>query len=262
MESEVRMKSLEYLLPETMEEALKYLEHGVPLAGGTELVPRRGELKTVVDLRKLGLDGIKREKNSIIVGATTTLQQIMESELDFPKGLREVCRIETGWNMRNRATIGGTIMASDGRSAFLTALLALNARVVQQPGPAILSLDNLLNGREEVKLITHIFFEKPSNLLYEQVSRSPADFPLVCAALAYWNEEGKKTFGLSLGGHGNRPLALWGDEAVFIDEQEISSEVASARDAYAGAVDKWASAEYRSAVAGILIDRLLREVIG
>jgi probable selenate reductase FAD-binding subunit len=261
MGSEVEMTPLEYLLPETIEEALKYLQSGVPLAGGTGLTPRRRELKTVVDLRKLGLDGIVSEDGWLKIGATATLQKIVEEEVNLPGKLREGCRLEFGWNMRNRATIGGMIIGSDGRSAILTTLLALDVQIMQQPGSVILPLDDLLDCRQDVKLITHIQFKEPSKLLYEQVSRAPADFPLVCAALAYWNKDGKERFVISVGGHGDRPLRLREAEAVLDDKKDIPSAVALARNVYAGAGDMWASAEYRSEVVGTLVHRLLREVI-
>jgi probable selenate reductase FAD-binding subunit len=255
------MSSLEYLLPETIEEALKYLESGIPLAGGTGLTPRRHELKMVVDLRKLGLDGIVSEDEWIKIGATATLQKIVEAEVNLPEKLREGCRLEFGWNMRNRATIGGVIMGSDGRSAILTTLLALDAQIVQQPDSVFLPLDDLLDRRQDVTLITHIQFKEPSNLLYEQVSRAPADFPLVCVALAYWKKNGKERFVISLGGHGDRPLRLREAEAILADKKDIPSAVALAKSVYADAGDMWASAEYRSEVVGTLVHRLLMEVI-
>jgi CO/xanthine dehydrogenase FAD-binding subunit len=252
----------EYLLPKTMEEALENLEQGVPLAGGTGLIPRRNQLKIVVDLRNLGLDGIKVEGDIVEIGATASLQKVVETELELPEMLREVCRLETGWNMRNRATIGGAIMSSDARSPLLTALLALDAQIAQEPGSDIQSLDNLLDRREEVKLITHIRFQNPTDLLYEQVSRAPLDFPLVCTALARWDMEGEAKYILSVGGYGSRPMQLREIETSVGDHEGISKAVESAKKAYVHAGDSWASAEYRSEVVEILVRRLLREVIG
>jgi putative selenate reductase FAD-binding subunit len=261
MHGELNMTPLEYLLPETMEEALQYLERGVPLAGGTGLTPRRNELKVVVDLRNLGLDGIGIDGEVIKIGATTTLQSMVETELDLPEKLRESCRLEFGWNLRNRATIGGVIMDSDGRSPLLTTLLGLNAQITQQPGPVIVPLDELLDDRAEIKLITQIRFDRPHMLLYEQISRTPADFPLVSAALAHWDLGDREKFNIAIGGHGDRPRRLLESETISDENLDIPSIVAMAETAYAGAGDEWAGADYRSEVAGILVQRLLREVI-
>jgi CO/xanthine dehydrogenase FAD-binding subunit len=254
------MTPLEYLLPETIEDALKYLERGVALAGGTGLTPRRNELKAMVDLRNLNLDRIEMKGDFIEIGATTTLQQIVEAELDLPDRFRDVCKLESGWNLRNMATIGGAIMSSDGRSAILTTLLALDAQIEQQPGPITLTIDDVLDHLEGVKLITKIRFRKPSKLLYEQVSRAPADFPLVCAAIATWDHEGEERCAISLGGYGARPLRLREADTLFDRKRDISAAVEFARKAYGHAGDQWASADYRSDVVGILVDRLLREV--
>jgi CO/xanthine dehydrogenase FAD-binding subunit len=255
------MTPFEYLLPKTMEEALEYLKGGVPLAGGTGLTPQRNQLKTVVDLKNLGLDDIKVEGDIIEIGATTKLQKIVQTGLELPEMLREVCKLETGWNMRNRATIGGTIMSSDGRSPILTALLALDAQITLEPDSILQSLDDLLDCREDVKLITHIRFQKPSALLYEQVSRSPADFAIVCVALASWNEGGEVKHVISIGGHGLRPLRLRGVDLASGDKHGMIKVSELARNAYVRAEDQWASAEYRSEVAAILVQRLLGQVI-
>jgi CO/xanthine dehydrogenase FAD-binding subunit len=255
------MTPLEYLLPETMDEALEYLERGVPLAGGTGLTPRRNGLEAVVDLRNLGLDRIESAGDLIKIGATATLQRILEVELKLPDKLREVCKLEAGWNIRNKATVGGVIMSADGRSPLLALLLALDARVIQEPGGMILALNDLLDHRQEVKLITEIQFDTPSELRYKQVSRAPADFPLVNAAVACWNVEGKEKFAIVVGGHADRPLRLFEAETLLSENMDIHDAATKASDVYSSAGDEWASAEYRSAVVGILVDRLLREVI-
>lgn len=255
------MTPLEYLLPETLEQALEYLDQGIPLAGGTSITPRRRDVRTVIDLRKLGLDGIQIQGDSVEIGATTTLQSIVEAEEKLPKMLRKVCKLEAGWNLRNMATIGGAIMSSDGRSPLLTTLLALNAQIVQQPGPVILPLNDVLDERSEVRLITGVQFIMPTALIYEQVARAPADFPLVCAAVVYWKNAEEEKIGIAIGGYGARPLQL--DQIVKDqgEKKDIQSSVVAAEAVYRNAGDAWASAEYRSEVAGILVKRLLGEVV-
>ena len=41
-----KMTQLEYLIPETLDEALEMLEKGVPLAGGSALAPIRKKFKS------------------------------------------------------------------------------------------------------------------------------------------------------------------------------------------------------------------------
>lgn len=82
---------------------------GVPLAGGTELVPllRDGlvEAETVVDVRELlprGIDGGT-------VGAGTTIAELERSD-EVPDALREACRLAASPQLRNMGTIGGNLL--------------------------------------------------------------------------------------------------------------------------------------------------------
>jgi CO/xanthine dehydrogenase FAD-binding subunit len=80
---------------------------------------------------------------------------------------------------------------------------------------------------------------------FEFVSRTPADKPIVCVALAQWNSGRTR---LALGGYGKSPLlAMDGTEAEGIES--------AARNAYHEAADEWASAEYRMDVASTLAKR-------
>jgi probable selenate reductase FAD-binding subunit len=247
------MTSLEYLRPSTMEEALDLLQKGIPLAGGTELTPKRSNLGAVIDLSELGLDLITIS-DEVDIGATVKLQAILD-EVNLPKVLRDVCKLEAGWNLRNMATLGGTIKSSDGRSPLLTVLLALNVAVHYEPNSEQMPLDDFLDIREQPQIIRKIVLNTPENLLYEQVARAPRDFPQVCAAVATFEQsifEGGVR--VSLGGFGNRPILL-GDVNEHIDN---SAQLAQKK--FAGAEDAWASAEYRSHVAGVLVKRLLSEI--
>ena len=253
------MNQLEYFVPKTLEEALDLLESGVPLAGGSALAPRRKDLRAVIDLRNLGLDKIQDGGNTIEIGAVTKLQDIVETNVSIPASFREACRHEAGWNLRNMATLGGTIMSSDGRSGLITTLLALDAKVTLAPTPHISPLHEILMTRNDVKLITYIHFDQPENLLYEQVARSPADWPLVCAAVGIGQEQGDE-IRIAIGGFGDYPIRLMEAEKVWIETRDLEQVGKAAQEAYKNAEDKWASADYRSEIAGVLVKRLLKEV--
>jgi len=254
------MAQLEYLVPETLDEALELLERGVPLAGGSALTPKRKDLKAVIDLRNLGLDKIGVDGNNIEIGATTKLQVIVDAQVPLPAALRDACKLEAGWNLRNMATLGGAIMCSDGRSGLLTTLLALNAQINEAPSQRSLPLHELLRTRDEVKLITAIQFVIPTNLVYEQVARAPADLPLVCAAIGFFQDSGEDKSTIALGGFGDYPIRLIEAEKTLTETQDPEPVVRAAQDAYKDAEDIWASAGYRSEIAGVLVKRLLKEV--
>lgn len=250
------MTSLEYHRPQTLDEALELLEQGVPLAGGTRLTARLRGVEALVDLQDLGLDQIEATEATIKFGGTATLQALVENASQLPADLVQAARLEAGWNIRNRATVAGTIVTGDGRSPLLTVLLAMGADLEFAPGNGRVSLADVLDrspDRTGGKLITAIHTANPGGLRYAQVARSPADRPLVCAAVAV--DPAEKLVGIALGGFGAHPRLLSIDETL-----EANEAAQQARTMYAEAGDQWASAEYRSPTAATLVARLLTEV--
>jgi CO/xanthine dehydrogenase FAD-binding subunit len=254
------MAPLEYLRPKTIEEALQWMERGIPLAGGTSITPQRMELQAVIDLSDLGLEGMTVDGDSVEMGAMTRLQSIVEGTVGIPTALRESCKLEVGWNLRNIATIGGAIMSCDGRSPLLTALLALDPQVLQVPGERSQLLSGLLEDRDQAGLITGIRYTIPSALLYEQIARTPADFPIVSVVIASSGDPGQENLRIAIGGFGDLPIRLREAENRLRKDRDPGPAIESARQAYAHAGDAWASAEYRSEMAGLLVGRLLRKV--
>lgn len=236
-----------------MEEALRLLDAGVPLGGGTELTPRRSGVEAVIDLTRLSLDRVVIGKQQFEIGATSKLQALVEA--DLPPELVSVCRLEAGWNLRNQATVGGTVVACDGRSPLVTTFLAMGAQLELEPGGESVELDHYLNARPKHRLITGLRLPRPTRLRYEQVARAPADRPQVCLAVA----EVAGAVRVALGGFGPRPKLI----AAILPLESGSAELAAeaARQACEQAGDEWASAEYRAAAAAALARRSVLEVL-
>lgn len=250
------MTSLEYHRPQTLDEALELLKDGVPLAGGTQLAPRLRGIRALVDLQDLGLDQIEITDSHLVFGGTTTLQALVENTARLPDDLVRAARLEAGWNIRNKATVAGTIVTGDGRSPLLTVLLAMGAELEFAPGGERVRLDEILGrglNRTKGKLITAIHAPNPGWLRYAQVARSPVDRPLLCAAVGADRADTKMR--VVLGGFGAYPQLLQTD--AIPDAQDAAKR---ARATCADAGDQWASAEYRSAAAAMLVARLLTEV--
>ncbi|MEW6566950.1 MAG: FAD binding domain-containing protein [Chloroflexota bacterium] len=250
------MEPLEYHRPKTLEEALPLLQRARPLGGGTDLVPQRLTLASVVDLQDLGLDELEETQSGLRLGAMLRLQRLVEGGDEIPAALREACRLEGGLNLRNMATIAGTIVAADGRSPLTTVLLALSAQVRLEPGGETLPLDALLDRRGSGlagRLIVALEVPPIDFAAYDQVARSPAGRPLVCVAVGHQRDD--SDFRLALGGYGNRPIAL---RATRPDPAAAAEAAALA---YAEAGDAWAGAEYRSAVAAVLVRWLMEEAV-
>lgn len=246
-----------YHRPKTLNEALTLLSHPnmTPLGGGTLLASRNWKSDPVeaVDLQSVGLNTLKKSGNNLEVGATVTLQQLLDSE-HCPGSLKSALKLEAPLNLRNAATVAGTLITCDGRSTFAAVLLASDARLelAKLDDSAIetrtANIGEFLPLRDlQASLITTITIPLNAKLAFDYVSRTPADKPIVCAAVAQWNSGRTR---LALGGYGKNPLlAMDGTEAEGIE--------AAARNAFHEAADEWASAEYRMDVAATLAKRCL-----
>jgi CO/xanthine dehydrogenase FAD-binding subunit len=238
--------------PDNLEDALTLLARDVdtrPLAGGTVLNAPHDAAFEVVDLSKLGLDTIEAKGSSLIIGATATLQSLLDTD-GIPADLAKAIALETTRNLRHMASVAGTLVSDDGRSPFAAALLALDAALTIHPGPEDTSIGAILPLRGDNlkgKLITSISLSTAPRFGFEYVARSPADRPVLIVALAQW-ESGRTR--IALGGWGSAP-------ALLIDGRDPSGAADAAENALLSATDQWASAEYRTDAAITLINRLL-----
>jgi CO/xanthine dehydrogenase FAD-binding subunit len=249
-----------YHRPKTLAEALALLSGGeaqaIPIGGGSAFDRAATGPLAVVDLQDLGLNGVQDRANFMDLGATATLQALLETAR-LPQALHEAIRHEATHNLRQVATVAGTLVAADGRSPFTTALLALDASLTFLPGgspPAEgqVSLGDFLALRQDWlrgRLITRAAIPLNARLTYTYVARTPADRPIVCAAAAVWPSGRTR---VALGGYGPAPI-------LAMDGPEAAGAEAAARNAYSQAGDAWASAEYRQEVAGVLVRRCLEE---
>lgn len=237
-----------YHRPQTLDEALALLSqpNTLPLGGGTLLSHPTTDPVSVVDLQRLGLDSLRVNGNDLQIGATSTLQALLESS-DCPEALQTAIKLEAPINIRNTATVAGTLVAGDGRSTFVTALLSLDAKItVVSDQSSVIGVGEYILTQPR-GLITQISIPLNVKFAFEFVSKTPADKPLICAAVTQWNSGRTR---LALGGYGaSSILAMDGTEADGLDT--------AARNAYHEANDEWASAEYRMDVAATLAKRCL-----
>jgi len=261
-----------YHRPNTLDEALTLLSqpNRSPLGGGTLLSHSKADPVEAVDLQSLSLNLIKQQGNMLEIGATVTLQQLLDSE-HCPESWKPALKLEAPLNIRNSATVAGTLVACDGRSAFAALMLAFDAKLEvkginkfelmemeiesRPPRPEVASLgigEFLPLRLDQIpgKLITSMSVPVNVKFAFDYVSRTPADKPIVCAALAQWNSGRTR---LVVGGYGKSPmLAMDGTEAEGVET--------AARNAFHEATDEWASAEYRMDVAATLAKRCLERM--
>lgn len=128
------------LRPRSLDEALRHLGEDsdlVPTAGCTDLMVRGPEalhrMDRVIDLLAIPeLRGIHEVDGGVEIGATTTFSEIRRSQ-----GIRETFPILAaaagqvgGWQIQNRATLGGNVANASPAGDSLPVLLALDAVIV------------------------------------------------------------------------------------------------------------------------------------
>ncbi len=128
------------LRPRTLDEAVRQLAEDPALvltAGCTDLMVRGPEalhkLERVLDLLAVDeLRGIRETDGALEIGATTSFSEIRRSAAvreAFPS-LAAAASVVGGWQIQNRATLGGNMANASPAGDSLPVLLALDAIVV------------------------------------------------------------------------------------------------------------------------------------
>lgn len=239
----------EYFRPKNIQEAISLKEKfpkSLFIGGGTSAKNIEDDF-IYIDLQDLP-KVFKRTKDSLIIGATVTLEMIYQQFRDF-SDLTTAIQIEAGKNLRNQISLGGLVKSAGGRSPLLTCLLALESLITLEPGTIENHLHKFLDSRDEKNgLITQFEIKIPNEFRFESVARSPLDKPVVCCAVAKYSNRA----GISLGGFGKKPLIV-NSESIFDPltfDNYLKQHIKN---------DEWGSADYRIDIAKVLVNRLLNQ---
>lgn len=178
----------EYARPATLEEAwqLNQKKPNRVLGGMLWLKMEKINVGTAIDLSGLGLDTIEETDEGFSIGAMVTLRQI-----ELHPGLaaytdgavRESVRHIVGVQLRNLATVGGSIYSRFGFSDVLTMFLALNASVELYKGGVVPLAEYAQRPYDRDILVRVLVPKEHSRFVYQSVRNSQTDFPvLTCAA--------------------------------------------------------------------------------
>lgn len=249
---------IEYHRPQTLEEALALLARPqpptYPLGGGTVLSQPDAAKYAVVDLQAVGLSQIERQGNQLVIGAAATLQDLFACD-DIQPALREAIRKETNFNLRQTASVAGGLVTASGNSPFAVAMMSLDAKIIWAPGTKEISLGDYLslrNGQKPGLLIIQVVIPLNVGLQYDFVARTPADQPLICAAVAKWSSSRTRVV---LGGPGESPI-------LVLDGQNGLGAGDAAENAYSHLPNNQISnLNYFKETSRALVERLLTEQV-
>ncbi|MCJ7551710.1 MAG: FAD binding domain-containing protein [Anaerolineae bacterium] len=266
-----------YKRPTKIEDAVALVHsnaNAVYLGGGAWTVAQGDpSLEFVVDLQDLGLGYVKATLAEIQIGATASLQAL----IDHPDAgalanglLARAAGYVQSRNLREQGSVGGTLIVADAAEPLTTALLVLDAEIryadpVVHKAPFMSFVayrDRLIKTRA---LITELRVQRPparSATGFEVVGRSPRDKPIVCAAAYVEVEEGlPNVVRVAVGGAHAQPIRLHKTEHLlsgqFLTSDKVTQAVAPALVDLLPVADFRGSAEYRLSMAGVLARRAI-----
>ena len=253
----------EYKRAESLEEAwqLNQKRPNRVLGGMIWLKMENINVGTAIDLSGLGLDTIEETNEGFSIGAMVTLRQ-----LELHPGLaaytdgavRESVRHIVGVQLRNLATVGGSLYSRFGFSDVLTIFLALNASVELYKGGVVPLSEYAQRPYDRDVLVRLIVKKTPMQLYYQSVRNSQTDIPvLTCAAARL--ETGDFCFAI-----GARPLRAvrfeLPAEPALAAEQLAAQFAESIKAQIVTGSNMRGSAEYRRHLAGVLTKRAVLEL--
>lgn len=125
----------QFFKPTSLEEALlikeKFGDAVTWFAGGAHFnhVSFQARYDKVIGLEGLGLHAIHSKDGLTSIGATVTLQKLIDNSL-IPKPLRKAASQTATRTIRNMATVGGDIAIGGKKSGLTPCLIAMKAHVV------------------------------------------------------------------------------------------------------------------------------------
>jgi CO/xanthine dehydrogenase FAD-binding subunit len=252
------------------------------IAGGTDLMVQiTGELAEpparVIDLWGLDeLRGIRLDGDELVLGALSTYTEIRHSPLvaEFVPALAACAATIGAAQIQNRGTIGGNVVNASPAGDTLPILLAVGARIVlgSAEGDRTVAAGDFWTGyrttaRRQNELVTAIRFPIVAGreLTFRKIgTRRAQAISKVVMALA-WTPSGARwtDVRLALGSVAATPVRAPRAESV-LEGSEPTREVADAAMAALTAEiepidDVRSTADYRRAVAGRVLHRLIRD---
>ena len=273
-------KLTDYFRPKNLTEATRLLEENdgyFPTGGGTWLIPYGGsEVKGIVDLSEAGIREIRLEEDSMYIGASTTLNDLLTAletsahPYDF---IRETISSEGSTRLINSAsTVGGRIALGRGDSSFLAGLVAVDATIILfgKMSEDVTLWDYLNNSelQDENHIISGVEISTTENIhsvIFESISFIPSSPPLISLAL-YLTFSGNliDSVRIVLSSVGERLVRLEEAETMLLgkelDDELIKNVSELAVKIVEPAPDPKGSAEYKKAMAALLIERVLNKI--
>jgi len=231
----------------------------------------------LVDLRKLAdLRGIRISDAGVTLGAMVRWRDIEDDErLESAHPLLKAAIAHVAhYQIRNRGTVGGSIAHADPAAEMPGIAITCDAKigVVGKSGARVIEAADFFQGALTTALATDeiiVDIRLPAwpadrRWGFQEFARRRGDFAMAAAAVFYDQDARGKARNAHVGviGVGDRPMRLTAAEDVLNGQTIDEATIAKADAATSAAVDPQddihASAAYRRALVGTMVERALR----
>jgi len=275
----------DYTAPDSLDGVLRALAEGGEdakvLAGGHSLLPlmklRLAAPTLLVDLRKVpGLRGVQREDGSFRLGAMTRHADL-QSNADLGV-VAHVASLIADQQVRNRGTIGGSLVHGDPASDLPTVFLALDGAITitgaggatREVGASDLFIDYLTTAVEPGEIVTEVRLPAMDGWGhgYEKFNRRSEDWAMVgVVALVKKAADGScEDVRIGLTHMGSTPLRASAAEQALrgqgLDAQGIARAAEQAAEGTDPPGDLNATPDYKRHLARVLTRRALEQAAG
>lgn len=246
----------QFFKPDTIADVLalkaEYGSKATYMSGGSKLncAMFKHDKTIAISLAHLGLDRIVRQGNRLEIGATVSLQSLIDHE-DVPYSLKEAAKLIYSRHLRNQATIGGEIAAIQNASVILPILLVLETELLLDNDKKI-SLEEYLSSKRDALIQKIILPDATIVASTRKVSHTVDGLITLTAAVAL---ENTKKIRIALDGVANCAQRLTSVEMLGVEgkvlEKAVSNAIKPKGDILRG------SSEYISYIAGVIVADLL-----
>jgi carbon-monoxide dehydrogenase medium subunit len=281
----MKLPPFEYACPATLNEAVALLAshegEAKPIAGGQSLMPmmafRIAQPSLLVDLRKLPeLNRITIDKTGVRLGAMVRWRDIQDDkrlETAHPL-LKAAIEHVAHYQIRNRGTVGGSVCHADPAAempgiavtcdAEMTAMGKDGQRVIKAADFFLGALTTALKPDEILTEVRLPAWPASRRFGFQEFARRRGDFAMAGVAVFYDTDASGKAANAHVGviGVGDRQRRLAKAEAAIdgrtIDDATIAKAAEAASAEVEAQDDIHASAAYRRALTGTLLERALK----
>jgi carbon-monoxide dehydrogenase medium subunit len=275
----------DYVRPDSLAEALKLLatlDGAKVLAGGQSLVPmlnmRFVQPEHIIDVNRLGLDGIRLDGDMLCIGATTRQRDLEFSPLVeahaplIVEALKNVGHVQT----RNRGTIGGSLCHLDPSAELPTVCMTMDAEIAVQSaarGPRTIAMRQfplgfMTTAVESDELLTEIrmkVWPRGHGFALEEFARRRGDFAIASAAVMVSLANGQiERAAITIGGVALVPTRIDEAERLLVGARVSDLKIEQAA-AFCSQLDAssdcHASSDYRRHLAVEMASRAIRRAI-